>query len=126
MTASKNAFPKTERLKKAAEFRNLLKNGQLICENGVCLYFAKSSQPKTNRFGVVIKRSVLKHAVDRNRVKRIAREFFRLRKPEFQDSFDLIVRISDSSKLFNQNSLSEILTHLFHHAGVLRCDKPSK
>ena len=119
MTASRNAFPKTERLKKPSDFRNVLKNSQVVCENGVCLYVSKNSALKASRFGVIIKRSVLKHATDRNRAKRISREFFRLRKAEFGNNFDLIVRINDSSKLFQQNNLRKTLAHLFSRAGVL-------
>ena len=120
MTASGNSFPKTERLKRASQFRQILKNAHSVREEGVNLYFLGNSSADKSRLGIVVSRRVFKHASDRNRVKRAVREFFRLRKSKFRASFDFVVRVVDGSKLFENNRLQEILTHLFERAKVFQ------
>ena len=119
MTASKTSFPKTERIKQAADFRILFKQARMVRENGLALYFLKTPGPKKSRLGIVVSRRVLKNATDRNRVKRKIREFFRLHKADFQSNFDLIARVTDGSKLLEINNLDHILTRIFKRAGVL-------
>ena len=119
MTASRNSFPKTERLKRTSEFRHVLKNARSVREDGVSLYFLENSPVRSSRLGVVVSRRVFKHATDRNRAKRIVREFFRLKQTEFRASFDFVVRFIEGSKSFNQNDLWNILTRLFERAGAL-------
>ncbi len=122
MTASGNSFPKTERLKRSSDFQQLLRNAHSVRENGINLYFSTSA--KKSRVGIIVSRRVFKLAVDRNRTKRKVREFFRLRKAKFQGSFDLVVRVVDGRKLFENNNLERTLTCLFERAGVFGL-KPS-
>jgi len=120
MTASGNSFPKTERLRRTSEFRHILRNARSVQEEGVSLCFSENSSAVESRLGIVVSRRVFKRASDRNRAKRVARDFFRLRKLEFRASFDFVVRIVDGSKLFANNNLQRVLTHLFERAGVLK------
>ena len=120
MTASGNSFPKTERLKRTSEFRYILKHTHSIREEGVSLYFSENISANKSRLGIVVSRRVFKHASDRNRVKRIAREFFRLTKSKLARNFDFVVRIVDGYKLFENNKLQIILTHLFERSGAFQ------
>ena len=88
-------------------------------EKGVALYFVENRPAEKSRLGIVVSRRVFKRARDRNRAKRIVREFFRLWKTRFQGNFDLVVRIIDHSNSCTHNSLREILIHLFRRAGIL-------
>jgi len=118
MTASGNSFPKTERIKRSRDFQQLLRNARSVRENGVNLYFSEMPPAKKSRIGIVVSKRVFKHAVDRNRTKRKVREFFRLQKMKFQGNFDLVVRVVDGRKLFENNNLDKTLTCLFSRAGV--------
>ena len=90
-------------------------------ESGVALYCSQIPAQDKSRLGIVVSRRVLKNAVDRNRVKRVTREFFRLNKTNFRSNFDLVVRIIESGKSFKNNNLREVLNRLFKRAGVLNC-----
>ncbi|OGW85640.1 MAG: ribonuclease P protein component [Omnitrophica bacterium RIFCSPHIGHO2_02_FULL_46_11] len=121
MTASRTSFPRTERIKQAADFRTILKYAHVFRESGVALYCSQIPAQDKSRLGIVVSRRVLKNAVDRNRVKRVTREFFRLNKTNFRSNFDLVVRIIESGKSFKNNNLREVLNRLFKRAGVLNC-----
>lgn len=78
-------FPKKEHLCGKTNFQLLFKEGssyyvpsfRLVCRN------VSSGSPGI-QVGVVVSKRVLRHAVDRNRVKRLMREAYRLRKPVLQ------------------------------------------
>ncbi|MBP1730604.1 MAG: Ribonuclease [Deltaproteobacteria bacterium] len=56
------------------------------------LLFESSNQDSGKRFGVVIQRKI-KGVVARNRIRRLAREFFRLNKDLFRERHDYHVRV---------------------------------
>lgn len=118
MTARSASFPKTERLRQTNEFRAIFKNAPSVRENGIVLYFAGNHSRARSRLGVVVSRRVFKRAVDRNRAKRTIREFFRLRKAGFRANFDLVVRVIDGGKLFENSNLEKTLPRLFQRADI--------
>lgn len=119
MTGSSTSFPKKERLRKPDQIRSILKYGSSVRKNGVVLYYLKKDTARENRFAVGISKQVFKRAVDRNRIKRIAREFFRRSKRSFKDDYDLLVKIKESGNLLESNSLDNNLSGLFKQAGIL-------
>ncbi len=119
MTSSKTSFPKTESLRGAGEFRNLLRHSRTVRENGVTLYVSRNESRPQSRLGILVSRRALKRAVDRNRAKRLIREFFRTRKGIFLKPVDLVVRIVDGSNLLEGNNLRDILNHLFRRANLI-------
>ena len=120
MTLPKTSFPKTESLRDAGEFRNLVRNSRALRENGVALYVSPNeSAPPRSRLGILVSRKALKRAVDRNRAKRVIREFFRKRKEHFLKPVDLVVRILDGSNLFQENNLENALNSLFCRAKII-------
>ena len=119
MTSSKTSFPKTARLRRAGEFRNLVRNSRALREDGVALHVLPNHSIKQSRLGILVSRKVLKRAVDRNRAKRLIREFFRVEKTNFLKSADIVVRLVDGSNLFKANNLEYILNHLFVRAKLI-------
>ena len=115
MTVGHTSFPKTSRLKLASDFRDILKNGKSFRESGLVLYFRKSST-KDSRLGIVVSKRVLKRAVDRNRVKRVIREYFRKEKANFSIASDIVIRTFQDHQLLNSSNLREILSKLFKKA----------
>lgn len=70
-------FPKSKRLLSPKQFSDVLRNGKKIF-NPVFLLIILPSSANTSRVGIVVSKKVSKRAVDRNRIKRQVREFFRL------------------------------------------------
>ena len=118
MTVGNASFPKTSRLKLASDFRDLLRNGISFRQNGIAVYFKKSGQKKS-RLGIIVSKRILKRAVDRNRIKRSIREFFRRERKNFNAHFDLVVRIQQNVNLFEDNNLQKYLKALLQAVKIL-------
>ena len=118
MTATENSFRKSERLRSAREFRSVLRKGSSLRGGGIALYYSKRSLSGGSRLGIIVGRRVFRSAVKRNRAKRIVREFFRLRKYNFQPGFDIVVKFMDSINSLETHNLGQVLIRLFERAGV--------
>jgi ribonuclease P protein component len=81
------SFTKADRLLKRSEFVRLAKNGKQINHR----YFRASFYPSLKqhiRIGITVTRKV-GPATTRNRIKRLLREHFRLKKHFFKNGFDI-------------------------------------
>ncbi len=126
MTARHTTFPKTSRLKLASDFRNLLRNSKSFRENGLAIYFRKSSASES-RLGIIVSKRVFKRAVDRNKIKRLVREFYRKERNKIVLPNDIAVRVLEDRKLFESNNLQKYLKQLFIKSGVIASEaKQSK
>ena len=76
------SFGKEEKLKSKIEIENLFKNGKFIKNYPLNLVFSETKLPSNvfMQVGVSASKKYFKHAVDRNRVKRLLREAYRLNK----------------------------------------------
>lgn len=117
MTGSPAAFSKAEHLRTSGEFRFVLTKGKSIRENGIALYYVKTSPERVNRLGVLVSKRAAKRAVDRNRIKRAAREYFRIAKSKFHEKFDIVIRAISYDKSLGKKELRDILNRLFERAG---------
>ncbi len=77
-------FPKTERLRKPAEFRGVYATGKRF-EGRFMTVFITPSETGFQRFGVTASKKAIGNAVERNRAKRLLREAFRLSKLELNE-----------------------------------------
>ncbi|MBP5395582.1 MAG: ribonuclease P protein component [Bacteroidales bacterium] len=78
-------FPKAEHLCGKNNFQLLFKEGRAWYTASLkllCLH--RPADRMAMQTGVVVPKRLFRHAVDRNRVKRLLREAYRLRKPAFQ------------------------------------------
>ena len=114
MTVGSTSFPKTSRLRLANDFREILKHGKCFRENGFAIHVLKSNR-KESRLGIVVAKNIFKRAIDRNRAKRLIREFFR-REKNILSSCDIVVRVVDNHNALNTNNLRICLTLLFKKA----------
>lgn len=83
-------YPKEEKLKKTNEITMLFEKGKWrTCENlRIILLKDKPNFPiEASKFGVSVSKRYFKKAVNRNRVKRLLRECYRLHKDLFKESF---------------------------------------
>lgn len=111
-----NGYPSREKLKKKSEIDLLFKKGKwLSADNMRIIYFSSSEKYpiESCKIGVSVSKKFFKKAVDRNRIKRLLRESYRLNKATYFDAFgeqtlamlfwvskDLPERFSDVEKQF--------------------------
>ena len=76
MIASGTAFPRARRLTSGAEFTRVFRNANRSADRFFTV-LACPNELETARLGLAISRRVAPRAVDRNRLRRLARETFR-------------------------------------------------
>ncbi|MGN0915384.1 MAG: ribonuclease P protein component [Succinivibrio sp.] len=106
-----NTFPRTSRLLSSGEYDKVFKNPVRASEPGV-LVLARKNEQQCSRLGLVIPKKVLKRAVWRNRVKRIARETFRLNQHSLPN-IDLVVIAKPKIEDISNSELSAIFRRLW-------------
>lgn len=85
------SFGKNHRLLTSAQFQQVFDNTDMRAGDPCFLLLAhRQSSPSAGRLGFVVSRKNVRRAVDRNQLKRIARESFRHHKPQLQ-GLDIIL-----------------------------------
>lgn len=96
-------FPKTFRLVSPTEFRFVF--GDAIRSSDSCLtVLARPNGLVYARLGLALSRKQIRHAVDRNRIKRLVRESFRLRHGEL-GALDYVVMARSPATAENSAAL---------------------
>jgi len=85
-------FPKRSRLLSAKDYSLVFDKPDLKVSNRFLLVLAKYSDLPNSRLGLVVAKKNIATAVQRNRVKRILRESFRVRCRDF-DTIDIVVLV---------------------------------
>jgi ribonuclease P protein component len=91
--AAGGRYPKTARVLRTAEFRNIYDNGVRLSTPlfaAFCLSRPGAQPAAGARLGLTVPRAVGK-AVQRNRIKRRLREAFRLHRARFGGSWDIVL-----------------------------------
>jgi len=103
-------FSKASRLLKPDEYQTVYKKGQWVTNRELIANFIRHNN-STSRLGVTVSKKVSKRAVDRNRIKRQFREWFRKHKQTLR-SIDVIITAKPSlnvkSNIEIQQSLEDI------------------
>lgn len=76
-------FPKDEKLKSKTLIGNMFREGKAVSKYPLKLVYIATDLPKdvTIQAGFSVPKRFFKHAVDRNKIKRLIREAYRLEKP---------------------------------------------
>lgn len=106
-----NTFPRSVRLLKSEEYDEVFKNPVRASERGV-LVLACKNKLEYPRLGLIVPKKVLKRAVWRNRIKRIARDTFRLNQHSLPN-IDLVVMARPKIDEFSNSELSSVLNKLW-------------
>ena len=96
---SENAFPKTARLLSPKDYKPAFDNARYKVSTKQFLLLATASQARLPRLGLVIAKKHVSKAVQRNRLKRVLRESFRLRQSEIPLIDIVVLARKDADKL---------------------------
>ena len=102
----KFSFSRDERLKKYSQIKSVFTNGRRFGGVFGNLYIGTNDTSRT-RLGIVVRiAKVFKgRAVQRNRVKRLVREFYRLNKHNMVKGIDLVFEVFLSSTAYKYNDV---------------------
>lgn len=84
------AFTKSMRLLHSSDFQTVFDDAPLRTSHQHFLFLARTNQLDRPRLGLVIAKKHIRHAVDRNRMKRLIRETFRAKQQQLA-GIDVIV-----------------------------------
>ncbi|PJA86790.1 MAG: ribonuclease P protein component [Candidatus Moranbacteria bacterium CG_4_9_14_3_um_filter_42_9] len=90
-------FPVKKRLSKSKDIQKILRLGQTFFSGNVVLKFLKNNLGQV-RVGFVVGIGVSKKATERNKIKRILREFFRPATEAIKESTDVLVLVRHRGK----------------------------
>ena len=82
---------RSEKLRQDSDFKRLFKGSPLFKTRLFVLY-VQANYRKESRIGFVVSRKVSKKAVDRNRIRRLFSEMFRLNKPNVPSDIIMLAR----------------------------------
>ena len=110
--------PHPDRLKKSWEFQRAYKKGKK-CWDTYFVIYVYHTQLRQTRLGITASKKVGK-SVQRNRVKRLIREAFRMLKLELLPSYDIVVVSRAAACGLSMHQVRESLRKLFQRASILR------
>jgi ribonuclease P protein component len=114
------SFARRYRLTKTDEFSSVFGFRKAIRGKWLMLHYQPQAEgASAARLGLVVGKKQLKRAVDRNKVKRIARELFRRQRADLP-AYDLIVRLMARPQPLDPRLLAEDLAVLLAKLGKLR------
>lgn len=105
------SLTKNERIRKTSEFKRIFSEGKRYQTENF-LIILHPNQYERRRLGIVVSKKIGK-AVVRNRIKRLLREFFRLNKPKFPESSDLLFVVKKRLEKPNYTSVYNELIEVF-------------
>lgn len=114
-------FPKKERLHLTKDFKKVYDNAEAYHSSKLVLFVLHTSNPII-RIGFVAGKKV-GNAVQRNRVKRLLREVYRLNKNNLSSGIDLVVVAKKASSEMSFKEVEQELLRLYKKAGLIRSEK---
>lgn len=110
----------SERLRKNGEFNRIYRNGARLYGKGFTLVYLQDEQSDSrfsaSRLGISVPRKV-GNAVQRNRIKRIIREAFRLHREVFPKGSDLVFAVRPAFPLTGMQAVRDAVAALTGSGG---------
>ncbi len=110
MVMKRFTLPKACLLRKKGEFDRVYRQGRRLHGKGFSLIFAANAM-EYNRLGISVQKKTGR-AVDRNRIKRIIREAFRLHREVFPDRKDIVLTVRPGFSLRSPADILAAITGL--------------
>ena len=114
-------FPKKVRLLKRAQFLALSKQGEKVHTDSFLAIVLKGTA-QNNRIGITISKKV-GNAVERNRIKRITREYFRHNKENISGPKDINIIAKKGLTTLSNRQIIEKLDKLFTKIALISINK---
>lgn len=110
---------KIDTLKKNYEFKNVINKGKFYRGKYVTIYITKNKEEK-NKIGIAISKKLGK-ANKRNRLKRLIRESYYLKKDELKKGHNIVFIWNRGADILNNNfkNVSKDILKLFEKAGLI-------
>lgn len=110
---------KIKTLKKNYEFKNVLSKGKFYVGKYIILY-VKENNKKENYIGIAVGTKI-GHAVERNKIKRLIRENYRLKKEELVRGRDIVFLLNKKSNIkeINYWNINRDMIELFNKANMV-------
>ena len=117
MQENSQSFPKSYRLTKTDEFSSVFSFRKAVKSTHFLLHYrvpdTETEHSPVARLGLVVAKRFLKRAVDRNLVKRLAREQFRILQSLLY-SRDYVLRLRVKPEILDKKALAEEIKKLLH------------
>lgn len=84
-------FSTDVRIRCAADYKSVFDGALFKVHQPHFLFLAKLTEQPNSRLGIVVAKKKVRRAHERNRIKRLARESFRLHQPSFGSDIDIVV-----------------------------------
>ena len=85
------SFSTDLRIRCAADYKSVFDGALFKVHQPHFLFLAKLTEQPKSRLGIVVAKKKVRRAHERNRIKRLARESFRLHQPNFGSDIDVVV-----------------------------------
>ena len=110
---------KIKTLKKNYEFKNVLNKGKFYLGKQIIIYISKNKKDE-NRIGIAIS-TKLCNAVNRNRLKRLIRENYRLIKNNIKQGYNIVFLWNKKVDFHDANfyKIGEDMDSIFKKIGIL-------
>lgn len=105
---SENSFCREDRLPDAGAFSRVFNAANARASHKYLLLLAAPNGLDHHRLGVIVAKKHVRLAVQRNRFKRVTREFFRTRQ-DCAEGLDVIIMARKGADTLDNNTLSTIL-----------------
>ena len=105
------SFKKEDRILKRSEFLELTRSGRKL-QNDCFIAFFKPGRLNCPRLGITVTRKVGK-AAQRNRIKRLVREHFRLNRQQFNQNWDINIVAKQKAADLSSEKVFFFLQDLF-------------
>jgi ribonuclease P protein component len=104
-------FPRSARLLKASQFRQVFQRARRVSDQNFTI-LARANGDQASRLGLAISKKQVRRAVDRNRLKRLVREGFRHHKVALH-GLDIVVMARSHALTHSNRELNEALERLW-------------
>ena len=108
-------FKKSKRLLNSGQYRIVLRKGKKLFHPLFLLFLLPNHQTQS-RLGITVSKKVSKRAVDRNRIKRQAREFFR-KNQNTLPKYDVVMIANPKVAHTDNKSIQQALKNIWLKAG---------